>query len=100
MRIISRPRLRTFSANHPNAKLSLDSWYKVAKSSQWQHINEVKASYSSADAVGKFTVFNIKGNSYRLITSINYAKQIIYIKYVLTHSEYDSRFWKNDPHYK
>lgn len=100
MRIFSRSALLAFSQKYPDAKVALDSWYRVAKSSKWRHIDEVKASYSSADAVGNFTVFNIRGNNYRLITSIDYKKQIIYIKYVLTHSEYDSGSWKNDPYYK
>jgi mRNA interferase HigB len=53
--------------------------------------------YPTADAVGNFIVFNIKGNSYRLIVSIDYAIQTIYYKYFLTHAEYDKEKWKNDP---
>ncbi|MBS9392988.1 MAG: type II toxin-antitoxin system HigB family toxin [Dolichospermum sp. LBC05a] len=41
----------------------------------------------------------IKGNKYRLIASINYENQVIYIKYVLTHAEYDKDYWKNDPYF-
>ena len=55
--------------------------------------------YPKAEAVSNFTVFNIKGNKYRLISSINYEKQIIYVKYVLTHAEYDKDRWKDDPYY-
>ncbi|KHG39820.1 MAG: type II toxin-antitoxin system HigB family toxin [Aphanizomenon flos-aquae KM1D3_PB] len=51
----------------------------------------------TADAVGNFIVFNIKGNSYRLIVSIDYAIQTVYYKYFLTHAEYDKEKWKNDP---
>lgn len=60
---------------------------------------EVQTAFPQAEAVGNFTVFNIKGNKYRLIVSINYEKQVIYIKYVLTHAEYDKDKWKNDPYY-
>jgi mRNA interferase HigB len=60
---------------------------------------EVQATFPKAEAVGNFTVFNIKGNNYRLIVSINYERQIIYIKYILTHSEYDKEQWKNDPYF-
>jgi mRNA interferase HigB len=59
----------------------------------------VQAIYSKAEAVGNFTVFNIKGNTYRLIADINYIKQRIYIKYILTHAEYDKEQWKNDPYF-
>lgn len=99
MHIISKSALIAFSRKYPDAKTSLDSWYKVANSATWRHIDGVRAYYSTADAVGNFTVFNIRGNNYRLITSIDYKKQIIYVKYVLTHSDYDSGFWKNDPYY-
>jgi len=60
---------------------------------------EVQAVYPKAEAVGNFTVFNIKGNKYRLILSINYEQPIIYIKYVLTHAEYDKENWKNDDYF-
>lgn len=60
---------------------------------------EVQTIYPKAEAVGEFIVFNIKGNKYRLIASINYEKQVIYIKYVLTHAEYDKDSWKNDPYF-
>lgn len=54
--------------------------------------------YPQAEAVGNFTVFNIKGNKYRLIVDLVYSDQIIYLKYILTHAEYDKDKWKND-HY-
>ncbi|MBW4622152.1 MAG: type II toxin-antitoxin system HigB family toxin [Cyanosarcina radialis HA8281-LM2] len=50
----------------------------------WQNLEEVKQSFSSAEAVGNFTVFNIKGNRYRLILFINYQKQIAFFKNFLT----------------
>jgi mRNA interferase HigB len=53
----------------------------------------------NAEAVGNFTVFNIKGNRYRLILDINYEEQVAYFKYFLTHAEYDKEQWKNDSYY-
>ncbi|NJL81239.1 MAG: type II toxin-antitoxin system HigB family toxin [Richelia sp. RM2_1_2] len=41
----------------------------------------------------------IKGNKYRLIVSMDYAEEMIYIKYILTHAEYDKEYWKNDPYF-
>ena len=55
--------------------------------------------FSKAEAVRNFTVFNIKANKYRLIVSIDYEKQVIYIKYILTHAEYDKEEWKNYPYF-
>ena len=99
MRIYSKRTLDEFSKVRADVATALNSWHQVAKSAKWQNIQEVKKSYSSADAAGRFTIFNIKGNKYRLIVNIDYERQVIYIKYVLTHSEYDSGRWKNDPYY-
>jgi mRNA interferase HigB len=55
---------------------------------------EIRQIYPSADIVGKYTVFNIKGNNYRLIAEINYRSQTIFVRYILTHSEYDKNKWK------
>jgi mRNA interferase HigB len=99
MHIMSRKKLLPFSQKHPNAFTPLDTWYRIAKAAKWQHLEQVKQSFPKAEAVGNFTVFNIKGNSYRLIVSIDYEAQIIYVKYVLTHAEYDKDEWKHNPFY-
>lgn len=99
MRIISRSRLLEFARRHRSAAEALDVWYRIAKRAEWQNLSEVREAFGSADAVGNFTVFNIKGNHYRLIVDINYSRQCIFIKYVLTHKEYDKDVWKRDPYY-
>ena len=99
MHIISRKKLREYCKKHADSCEALDDWYKIAERAEWMSLVEVQATYPQAEAVGNFTVFNIKGNKYRLIVSINYVKQIIYIKYVLTHGEYDKDNCKNDPYF-
>ncbi|AFZ11930.1 Protein of unknown function DUF2136 [Crinalium epipsammum PCC 9333] len=99
MHIISRKRLLEFCRQHADAFTPIDDWFRTAKAANWENINDIRQIYPSADAVGNFTVFNIKGNDYRLIVSINYEIQIVYIKYVLTHPEYDKEKWKNDPYF-
>lgn len=99
MHIISRKKLLDFCRQHADAFNSLDEWFRTAKGARWQHLEEVREVYPSADSVGNFTVFNIKGNDYRLIVSIDYESEIIFIKYALTHSEYDKEKWKNDPYF-
>jgi len=99
MHIISRKKLLEFSEVHPDAETSLDNWYRAAKVAKWKHLEDIRQVYPSAEAVGKFTVFNSKGNNYRLIVSIIYPAQRIYIKYVLTHAEYDKEKWKDDPYF-
>lgn len=99
MHIISYKRLREFNKRHGDSLVSLDNWYKIAKLANWQNLIEVQSVFPKAEAVGNFTVFNIKGNKYRLIVSIDYERQLIYIKYILTHTEYDRNRWKNDPYF-
>lgn len=99
MHIFSRKALIEFGQKHADACVPLDDWYRVAKSAKWKHLEEVRKIYAKAEAVGNFTVFNIRSNTYRLIVQIDYESQDIYIKYVLTHSEYDKGDWKNDPYY-
>ncbi|MGG6265655.1 type II toxin-antitoxin system HigB family toxin [Leptolyngbya sp. AN03gr2] len=99
MRVISRKILREFCKSHANSCDALYDWYRVATKADWQNLLEVQQIYSSAEAVGNFTVFNIKGNQYRLIVDLVYPAQRIYIKYVLTHAEHDKDEWKNDPYF-
>lgn len=99
MHVISYKTLKEAAIIHGDLGGPLDDWYKVAKQAQWGSIQDVRQVYPSADPVGNFTVFNIKGNNYRLIVGIDYKKKIIFIKYVLTHAEYSKGDWKNDPYF-
>lgn len=99
MRVISRKILRDFCQSHADSCDVLFDWYRVASKVQWNNLSEVQTIYKTAEAVGNFTVFNIKGNRYRLIVDIIYTSHRIYIKYVLTHAEYSKDKWKNDPYY-
>ena len=96
MHILSLRRLREFWAEHPDAEASLRSWYRVAKQARWQRFTDVRAHYRSADQVGKFTVFNIAGNVYRLITVIHFNTGRVYVRRVLTHAAYTRGTWQDD----
>ena len=96
MHIISRKKLREFWEIHPDSYEALNNWYKFVNKAKWNNLIEVQAVYSTAESVGNFTDFNIKGNTYRLIVDIIYADQTIFVKYILTHAEYDKEKWKND----
>lgn len=95
MNTISRKKIREFVKLHPDSKSSLTAWYKIAWKAQWRNLAEVKQVYPHADLVGNYTVFNIKGNHYRLIAEINYQFQQILIRAILTHEEYDDNKWKS-----
>jgi mRNA interferase HigB len=99
MHVISRRRLREFCESHADSCEALYDWYDTASQASWQNLIEVQQTYPKAEAVSNFTVFNIKGNRYPLIADIQYQKQLIYVKYILTHAEYDKENWKDDPYY-
>ena len=92
MRVISRKALREFSDRHRDAETPLNDWYRTAKSLRWTDIVDVRRTYPHADA-GSLTIFNIGGNKYRLVTLINYRTGKIFIRYVMTHSEYSRMDW-------
>ena len=99
MRLIAIKNLRANACRYPDAKKAVETWYLVVKNAAWSNLEDVREVYRDAEAVGNFTVFNIKGNNYRLIVGINYVKQRAYFKFFLTHAEYDKDYWKNDPNY-
>lgn len=96
MHVLSRKRLRQASERHPGLGVALDVWYRVAKRARWGSLAEVRSVWAGTDVVGPFTVFNIKGNQYRLITEINYRTGRVFVRHVLTHAEYDRGRWKHE----
>jgi mRNA interferase HigB len=99
MRVISQKTLREFWGQYPDSKLQLQSWYKTARAAKWKNLNEVRQAYPSADGVPSkghdtLTVFNICGGTYRLIVRIRYDYELVNVRCVLTHAEYDKENWK------
>jgi len=94
MKIISNSALRAFATEHPQADAPLKGWRRVIEKNRLANWSELKASFNSVDRVGDLVVFDIGGNKYRLIAYIRFEKQIVYIKAVLTHQEYDKGVWK------
>lgn len=99
MWIVTKDKLRRFWEAHEPARSQLEDWYRMVDKAKWEHINDVRRVFPSADAVkvksGRtVTVFNIGGNKYRLITSIHYNRRKIFILDVLTHAEYGKDNWR------
>lgn len=96
MRIIARRTLREFVASRTGhkdqgaLKSALDTWFHEAQNAEWRSSAELKESYATASIVSADrVVFNIKGNSYRLVVAIDYEKGIVWIKWLGTHKDYD-----------
>lgn len=96
MNVISFKRIRAFTSSHRDVGPSLKAWFTTVKKSSWQNLAEVKQVYPTADIVARYTVFNIKGNKYRIITRIVYRSQTVFIVAILTHAEYDLGKWKDE----
>ena len=90
MRVIAIKALKEFWKKHPDSEQPLKSWYYETKKANWQNPEDVTRLYRKASILrNNRIVFNIKGNSYRLITAINYNFKIVYIRFIGTHQEYD-----------
>ena len=94
MHIISRKALRDFWEKHPDSQAPLTRWFRVVKAGQFGSFPELRAVFPSADKVGKWVVFNIGGNKYRLIASVHFNRGKLYVREVLTHREYGEEKWK------
>ena len=94
MHIISRRKLLEAAEKHEDVGQALDAWYRIAKKAEWNNLMDVRRVFPTADSVGEFTVFNIKGNAYRLTTEINCQTGRVFLRHVLTHAGYSKGGWQ------
>ena len=90
MRVIAKKILRNFLIKHNDCESQLKSWFHEAQRANWKNPNEIKKEFPSASILqDNRVVFNITGNSYRLIVKINYDYKILWIRFIGTHKQYD-----------
>ena len=96
MRVVARSTLLAFIANrveHKDREIvyeQLDAWYRLTVSAHWNTPAELKFQFGSASIVSSNrVVFNIKGNDYRMVASVNYARHGVTVVWLGTHKEYD-----------
>ena len=92
MRIISKKKLKDFyeQPNYSDSKSTLEAWHKEVLKLDWNNPNEIKEMYRSSSVIGDAkVVFNIAGNKYRLIITINYYAKIVFIRFIGTRKQYD-----------
>ena len=94
--VITRRRLKEFAARHKQAEGPLGAWYAIVAKTDFTSFAHLRQVFRSVDKVGKFTVFDIGGNKFRLIVAIHYNRKKVYIRHVLTHAEYDKGNWKEE----
>lgn len=89
-RIFAKSTLREFWEEYPESEQYLKTWFDTVKSSNWKNPNDVKLAYANASIMkDSRIVFNIKGNSFRLVAKFNFEKQWVFIRFIGTHEQYD-----------
>ena len=89
MHIISLKMLKSFWAIQPAAEQPMRNWHTLMEQTKLVDSNHVKTVFSSADYVKPYTIFDVGGNNFRVITVIHYNTGKVFIRWVLTHREYD-----------
>ena len=90
MRVIAKAPLREFWTVHADAEDALKAWLLDAQKAEWNSPNDITGGYANTSILGDSRVcFNIRGNRYRLIVKVLYAAQVVYVKFIGTHAEYD-----------
>lgn len=104
MAILNSSELTKAAKKNAPLRKALDQWLQVTEAATWASIQEVRSTFPAADGVTisttggigvVATVFNIKGNQFRLITIINYPAATVLVREVLTHAEYSKGLWKD-----
>lgn len=90
MRIFTEQTLKEYIAKNPKSRVALQEWVTIVKKSKWECFADIKTTFNSVDNVGnQHYVFNIKGNTYRLVVVIKFTIKFVYIRFIGTHAEYD-----------
>lgn len=89
MRVITNSPLVEFAKKHPDAGEPLQAWRKIVEKSHFSNFAELKAAFNATDKAGDYYIFDIGGNKYRLIAAIHFNRQMLFVRHVFTHKEYD-----------
>jgi len=88
--VISYGSLRDFFSKHTDAEDALNNWYRIVEKADWSNFHEMKQMFNSVDSIGNdHYIFNIRGNTYRIIALIFFNTRTIYVRFVGTHAAYD-----------
>lgn len=93
MRVLGTEVLDKAKKTHRDLTSPVATWLTIAREANWKSLNEVRLTWRNTDCVRGQTVFNIKGNRYRLIAIVNYASQTIVVRMLVTHAEYSMGEW-------
>jgi mRNA interferase HigB len=94
MRVLGQATLQKAARKHADVANALAMWRTIATAAKWNNLAQLKTDFPSADYVRPYTVFNVRGNRYRLIAVIDYEEQVIVVHDVVTHATYSKGTWK------
>jgi mRNA interferase HigB len=90
LRVVAKKILRDFWEKHEDCEQQLKAWFRETEKAEWENPSQIKAAYPSASILNdNRVIFNLKGNNYRLIVKITYEYQMVWIRFIGTHAEYD-----------
>ncbi len=95
MHIITKKRIVEAKIKYKSCASALDGWYTIINKNNFFSFSDLKKTFNSVDKVGNLYVFDIGGNKLRLIASIHFNRQKIYIRHIITHKEYDEDKWRS-----
>ena len=95
MHVITKKRIREAEKKYASCASALNGWYRVIEKNTFVSFSDLKKTFNSVDKVGSLYVFDIGENKLRLIASIHFNRQKVYIRNILTHKEYDQGKWRN-----
>jgi mRNA interferase HigB len=91
MRLIARHVLLAYAEVHPETSVSLERWYRLAKAASWNSMEDVRQAVPKAKVLNRDRArFEIAGGNYRLIAAFDFRRQIVFVKFIGTHAEYDA----------
>ena len=90
MRIIARNVLVAFWSRHPEARVSLERWYTIVRAAHWTSTGDVQRAAPKAKVLNRERVrFAIAGGNYRLVAAFDFRRQLVFVKFIGTHADYD-----------
>jgi mRNA interferase HigB len=93
LRVLGTEVLDKAKKTHRDLTSSVATWLMIAREARWKNLHELRLTWRNTDCVKGKTIFNIKGNRYRLIAIVNYASQTIIVRMLVTHDEYSMGEW-------
>ena len=89
MRVISNKRLVDFARVHPDASAALQVWRKIVEATSFAHFAALRSSFNAVDRIGDYYIFDIGGNKYRIVAAIHFNRQMLFVRHVFTHAQYE-----------